>query len=58
MPKSKVSRKKLLLDEGIDQYCKDVEAVLSNITTRISEQDSKKKKRKKKKQTPTLVGSE
>ena len=54
MPKSKVSRKKLLLDEGIDQYCKDVEAVLSNITTRISEQDSKKKK----KQTPTLVGSE
>lgn len=57
MPKSKVSRKKLLLDEGIDQYCKDVEAVLTNINARISEKDAKKQKRKKKK-TPVLVGSE
>jgi hypothetical protein len=57
MPKSKVSRKNLLLDDEIDQYCKDVEAVLTNINTRISEKDSKKQKRKKKK-TPALVGSE
>ncbi len=57
MPKSKVSRKNLLLDDEIDQYCKEVEAVLTNINTRISEKDSKKQKRKKKK-TPALVGSE
>jgi hypothetical protein len=57
MPKSKVSKKKLLLDEGIDQFCNEVEAVLTSITTRISEKDSKKQKRKKKK-TPALVGSE
>jgi hypothetical protein len=57
MPKSKVSRKNLLLDDEIDQYCKDVEAVLTNINTRIIEKDSKKQKRKKKK-TPALVGSE
>ncbi len=56
MPKSKVSRKNLLLDDEIDQYCKDVEAVLTNINTRIIEKDSKKQKRKKKK-TPALVGS-
>jgi hypothetical protein len=58
MPKSKVSRKKFLLDKGIDQYCQEVEEVLTNINSRIHEQESKKKKRKKKKQTPTLVGFE
>jgi hypothetical protein len=57
MPKSKVSGKNLLLDDEIDQFCKEVEAVLTNITVRISEKDSKKQKKKKKK-TPVLVGSE
>lgn len=57
MPRSKVSRKNLLLDEGIDQYCKEVEEVLTNINARINEKDAKKQKKKKKK-TPALAGSE
>ncbi len=55
MPKSKVSRKNLLLEDEIDQYCKDVAEVLTNINARINEKESKKQKKKKKK-TPALVG--